>query len=107
MAHSNSDSQWRFYEDKELQILVDPINLGKLKTGETKQTRLYLYNGSVYPFEEINLDPQHPELTIIESPTELKEKTAGVFIIEWKAVVNTKINLKPKLKITGFEVTPI
>lgn len=103
MAHSN----WKIYLDKELQELADPIDLGKLKTGETKQSKFWLYNASVYPFEEINLDPQHPELTIIESPTELKEKTAGVFIIEWKAKVDTKVNLKPKLKITGFEVTPI
>lgn len=107
MVHSNSDSVWKFYEDKELQILVDPIDLGKLKTGETKQIKFWLYNAGVYPFEEIVLDPQHPELTIIEAPTELKEKSAGVFIIEWVAKINTKINLKPKLKITGFEITPI
>ncbi len=102
-----ANSSWKIYLDKELQDLADPINLGKLKTGETKQSKFWLYNSSVYPFDEINLDPQHPELTVIEFPGKLKEKTADVFIIEWKAVVNTKINLKPKLKITGFEVTPI
>ncbi len=107
MAHSNSNSEWRFYKDKDLQELVNPINLGKLKTGQTKQTKLWMYNGGVYPFEEIALDPQHPELTIIEAPTELKEKSAAVVIIEWKAKVDTKINLQPKLKITGFELTPL
>lgn len=103
MAHSN----WKIYLDKELQELADPINLGKLKTGETKQSKFWLYNGGVYPFEEINLDPQHPELTIIEAPKNLQEKSAGVFIIEWKAVVNTKVNLQPKLKISSFEITPL
>ena len=107
MAHSNSDSQWRFYKDKDLQELFDPIDLGILKAGETKQTKLWLYNGGVYPFQEINLDPQHPELTIIQSPTELKEKSAGVVIIEWSAKIDTKINLKPKLKIEAYELTPL
>ncbi len=102
-----ANSTWKIYEDKDLQVLADPIDLGKLKTGQTKQSKFWLYNGGVYPFQEIVLDPQHPELTIIEAPKELREKSAGVVIIEWSAKVDTKINLQPKMKITAFEITPI
>ena len=98
---------WKVYEDEALQILVDPINLGKLKAGETKQFKYYLYNSGVNPYEEIKLNIEHAELTVIVAPEELKEKSSGKFIIEWKATVDVKQNLKPKLKIAGFELTNI
>ena len=95
------------YEDKDLTILADPMNLGTLKANETKEFTFYLYNSSADPYQELKLSVDHKELTIISAPLELKEKTSGQFILEWKATVDVKRNLKPTLKTEGFKVLPL
>jgi hypothetical protein len=100
-------SDFKIYEDKELNIIADPINLGKLKAGETKQYKFYLYNSSINPYEEIKLNVEHEEITVISAPTELKEKSSKEFILEWKATVDVKQNLKPTLEIEGYKLLPL
>ena len=98
---------FQIFKDKELTEIADPINLGKLKVGETKEFTFYVFNATVDPYEELKLNVDHKEITVISAPTELKEKTSAKFILEWKATVNVKRNLKPTLEINGFRKVPI
>ena len=100
-------NDFKVFEDKDLTILADPINLGMLKAGETKQFKFFLYNSSIDPYQELKLSVDHQEITVISAPTELKEKTSGQFTLEWKATVDIKRNLKPTLKTEGFKVLPL
>ena len=95
------------YADKDLTILADPMNLGMLKSGKSKQFTFYLYNSSIDTYQEHKLSVDHKEITVISAPTELKEKNSGQFILEWKATVDVKRNLKPNLKTEGFKVLPL
>lgn len=93
------------FEDKELTKPVDdPINLGKLKAGETKQFTFYIFNASVYPYEELDFILDHKEVKIISFPTEMQEKTSEIIILEWKPSVDIKRGLKTSLKIEGYQV---
>lgn len=98
---------FKIYEDKDLTILADPIDLGRLKTGQSRKFTFYLYNSSIDPYEELELSVEHKEITVISAPTELKEKSSSEFILEWKATVDVKRNLKPTLKTEGFKVLPL
>ena len=96
---------FKIYTDKELQNLVDdPINLGKLKAGNTKQFTFYVYNSSVNPYEELAFSVDHKEVTVISAPTELTEKVSKAIVLEWSPSVDVKRGLKTRLKIEGYEV---
>lgn len=96
---------FQIFKDKELQNPTDdPIDLGKVKAGETKQFTYYVYNSSVYPYEELNFSVDHEEVTIISAPTELEETSSAEIILEWKPTVDIKRGLKTSLKIEGYQV---
>ena len=96
---------FKLYLDKELQILAgDPIDLGKLKAGETKKYKYYIYNSSVFPYEEIKYDFNVSDVTVLKAPDELLEKRSKEFIIEWKPKVDIEKGLKTTLEIDGYRV---
>ena len=96
---------FKIYEDKELaNLLESPILLGKLKAGNTKQYKFYVYNSSVKPYEEMIISVDDPEITVISSPTEMDEKSSTEIILEWKPSVDIKRGLKTSIKIEGYEV---
>lgn len=96
---------FRLFKDRELKEPVDdPINLGKVKAGTSKQFTFYVYNTSVYPYEELNFSVDHNEVVIISSPKELSEKASAEIILEWKPSVDIKRGLKTSLKIEGYQV---
>lgn len=96
---------FKIYTDEALQNPVDdPINLGKLKAGETKQFTFYVYNSSVNPYEELEFTVDHKEVEVISSPTEMTEKASKAIVLEWKPSVDIKRGLKTSLKIQGYEV---
>lgn len=96
---------FKLYKDKELKTEAEnPLNLGKVKIGDIKQFTYYLYNSSLYPYEEIELNINRDEVKVISAPTELKEKSSAEIILEWKPLVSTKLKVKPVLEIKGFRV---
>lgn len=96
---------FKLYKDKGLNDEAEnPLDLGKVKIGDSKQYVYYLYNSSLYPYEEIELSINRDEVKIISAPTELKEKTSAEVILEWKPLVSTKLKVKPTLEIRGFRV---
>jgi len=99
------DDHFKIYTDKELQNLADdPILLGKVKAGEIKQFIYYVYNSSINPYEQLIIDVDHDEVTVISSPTEILEKSSVKIILEWKPSVDVRQGLKTRLKIQGYEV---
>ncbi len=98
-------SDFKIFEDKELKKPVeDPINLGKLKAGESKKFTFYVFNSSTFPYEELNFDVDHKEVRVLSAPIEINEKSSGTIILEWEPSVNIKRGLKTSLKIEGFQV---
>jgi hypothetical protein len=96
---------FKIFTDEELQNPTDsPILLGKVKAGDIKQFTFYVYNSSVNPYEELNFDVDHKEVTVISAPTEMDEKSSAKLILEWKPSVDVKRGLKTNLKIEGYEV---
>jgi hypothetical protein len=96
---------FQLYSDKQLTEKVsDPINLGKVKAGETKTYTFYVYNASVYPYEELNFSVDHDEVAILSFPVELQEKSSAEVVLEWKPSVDIKRGLKTTLKIAGYQV---
>ena len=96
---------FKLYKDKELQVEAEnPLNLGKLKIGDSKQYTYYLYNSSQYPYEEIELSINRDEVKVISAPTDLKEKSSAEIILEWQPLVSTKLKVKPTIEIKGFRV---
>ncbi len=98
-------ADFKIFEDKELTKPVeDPIDLGKLKAGETKRFTFYVFNTSVFPYEELEFSVDHKEVIVISAPTEINEKASGTIILQWKPLVDIKRGLKASLKIEGFQV---
>ncbi len=98
----------KIYLDKDLRNLApDPLDLGKVKIGDTKIFTYYLYNTSVYPYEELESSINREEVKIILSPTELSEKTSAKIILEWKPLTSTRLKVKPKLEVEGLRVEPL
>lgn len=96
---------FKLYHDKDLQDETEnPLNLGKVKIGDTKQFTYYLYNSSMYPYEELKLSINRDEVVVISAPTELSEKASAEVVLEWKPLVSTKLKVKPTLEIRGFRV---
>ena len=96
---------FKIYKDKELQNEVEsPLDLGKVKIGDTKQFIYYLYNSCLHPYEEIELSINREEVKIISAPQSLKEKASAEVILEWKPLVSTKLKVKPVLEVKGFRV---
>ena len=99
---------FKIYLDKELQDLApDPLDLGRQQIGDVKQFTFYLYNSSVYPYEEIKLSTNRKEVKVIFAPTELAEKNSNKIILEWKPLVSTRLKVKPTLEIKGYRVEPL
>lgn len=96
---------FKIFLDKELKNEVqDPIDLGKLKAGETKRYEFYIFNASVHPYEEMDFLVDDIEVKIISYPKELSEKASSLLILEWKPSVDIKQGLKTKLEIQGYKV---
>ena len=94
---------FKLFLDKELQIPAgDPIELGKLKAGETKKYKYYIYNSSVFPYEELKYDFNVANVKVLQAPDELLEKRSAEFIIEWKPKVDVEKGLKTTLEIDGY-----
>lgn len=96
---------FQIFEDKELTKRIEaPIDLGKLKAGEKKEFTYYIFNASVYPYEELDFTVDHKEVIVIFSPTEMEEKSSAKVVLEWKPSVDIKRGLKTSLKIEGYQV---
>jgi len=96
---------FKIYKDKDLQIEAEnPLNLGKVKIGDTKQFVYYIYNSSLYPYEELEFSINREEVKVISAPKELEEKSSSQVVLEWKPLVSTKLKVKPTLEIKGFRV---
>jgi len=96
---------FKIFIDKELTNEVeDPINLGRLKAGETKQFSFYVLNTTVFPYQELKFDIEHKEVAVISAPEELNEKSSAKIILEWKPSIDIKRGLRASLKINGFQV---
>jgi len=96
---------FKLFLDKALQIPAeDPINLGKLKAGETKTYTFYIYNSSVFPYEELKYEFDKNDISVKESPQELLEKRSAKFVITWKPKVDVEKGLKTTLEIDGYKV---
>jgi hypothetical protein len=96
---------FKLYLDKTLQIPAgDPIELGKLKAGETKKYKYYIYNSSVFPYEEIKYEFDANDVKVLKAPSELSEKGSTEFVIEWKPKVDVEKGLKTTLEIDGYRV---
>lgn len=96
---------FKIFEDKELTREIEtPIDLGKLKAGEEKEYTYYILNASIHPYEELEFDVDHKEVEVIESPTEMAEKSSAKVVLKWKPSVDIRRGLKTSLKIEGFQV---
>ena len=96
---------FKIFHDKELQNEAgNPLRLGKVKIGETKQFIYYLYNSSLYPYQELELSINREEVKVISAPKELEEKSSAQIVLEWKPLVSTKLKVKPILEVKGFRV---
>ena len=96
---------FHIFEDKELtKPIEEPIDLGKLKAGETKEYPFYVFNASVNPYEELEFTVDHKEVEVISAPTEMEEKSSSRFVLQWKPSVTIKKGLKTSIKIEGFQV---
>ena len=101
-------NDFKIYKDKELKNEAEsPLNLGTVKIGELKTFTYYLYNSSMYPYEEIEVSINREEIKIVSAPTELQEKSSAKIILEWKPLVSTKLKVKPVLEIKGYRVEPL
>lgn len=96
---------FKLYSDRALtKEVTDPIDLGKLKAGETKVYEFYVFNNAVYPYEEMQFAIDDEEVMIISHPKELNEKASDVLVIEWSPSEDVEKGLKAKLEITGYKV---
>lgn len=96
---------FKIYKDKDLTELVnDPIHLGKVKAGDTKQFTFYIYNSSIHPYEDLQFIVNHDEVQIISAPMTMNEKASAELILEWKPSVDVERGLQTPLKIEGFKV---
>ncbi len=96
---------FKYFEDKNLTKPIEsPIDLGKLKAGEEKEYTYYVFNASVHPYEELEFSVDHKEVTVINSPKEMEEKSSAKIVLIWKPSVDIRRGLKTSLKIEGFQV---
>ncbi len=96
---------FQIFEDKGLTKPIEaPLDLGKLKAGETKEYTYYVFNSSMNPYEELEFSVDHKEVKVLLSPKEMEEKSSGKIVLEWKPSVDIRRGLKTSLKIAGFQV---
>ncbi len=96
---------FKYFEDKNLTKPIEsPIDLGKLKAGEEKEYTYYVFNASVHPYEELEFSVDHKEVTVIDSPKEMEEKSSAKIVLIWKPSIDIKRGLKTSLKAQGFQV---
>lgn len=96
---------FQIFEDKELTKPIEaPLDLGKLKAGETKEYTYYVFNSSMNPYEELEFSVDHKEVQVLEAPKDMEEKSSAKIVLEWKPSVDIKRGLKTSLKIQGFQV---
>lgn len=96
---------FRIFEDKELTKPIEsPLDLGRLKAGQTKEFTFYVFNASLHPYEELDFSVDHKEVEVLESPKDMEEKSSAKLVLEWKPSVDIKRGLKTSLKIEGFQV---
>lgn len=96
---------FQIFEDEKLTKPIEaPIDLGKLKVGETKQYIYYVFNASVHPYEELEFTVDHKEVEVLSAPVDMEEKSSGKVVLQWKPSVDIKRGLKTSLKIQGFQV---
>lgn len=94
----------KYYKDPELKIQVETLNLGKLKAGHKKQFTYYVYNDNMNEIEEIKFSTEAKDVTILEAPSELKEKSKDKIVIEWNPSISIKKGLKAKINADYYEV---
>ncbi len=96
---------FQIFEDKELTKPIEsPLDLGKLKAGETKEYTYYVFNSSMNPYEELEFSVDHKEVEVLEAPKDMEEKSSDKIVLQWKPSIDVKRGLKTSLKIAGFEV---
>ena len=96
---------FQIFEDKELTKPIEaPLDLGKLKAGETKEYTYYVFNSSMNPYEELEFSVDHKEVEVLSSPEDMEEKKSAKIVLKWKPSIDIKRGLKTSLKIEGFEV---
>ena len=96
---------FKYFEDKDLTNPIEsPIDLGKLKAGEEREYIYYVFNASVHPYEELKFSVDSKEVTVIDSPKEMEEKSSAKIVLIWKPSIDIKRGLKTSLKAEGFQV---
>lgn len=98
---------FKIFLDKELTKPVnDPIDLGKLKAGETKQFTYYVFNSGIHPYEEVKFSLDNREVKVISpiGKVNINEKSSTKIILQWNPSVDIKKGLHTNLKIEGYQV---
>lgn len=94
-----------YFKDKELKEPIDDkIEFGKVKAGEIKEMDVYIFNSSVYPYEEMTFSVEHKEVKILSAPNEMLEKTSAKIVLQWHPTVDVKRGLRTSLKTEGYQV---
>lgn len=96
---------FKLFKDKELTDEVSQlIDLGKLKAGENKKFEFYIFNSSIYDYEELNILVNDPEIKVISHPEELSPKASSLLVLEWTPSADIEAPLKARLEVHGFKV---
>jgi len=94
----------KLYKDKELKNETINLDFGIVLAGESKQYEFYILNDSFATLKSLSFKITHPEIKILEAPTDIFAGAAEKIVIEWSPTITLKESLKAKLEIAGFEL---
>ncbi len=101
----------RIYTDESLnnEIVNDLLAFGRLQAGEIKQFTFWVSNipkvgENPVILENLEFKFNHPEVTLIEAPTEMEYNAVAELIFEWKPSVTLEEKLYINLDVKGLRV---
>jgi hypothetical protein len=90
-------NQLKIFKDKALTQEVKTLDFGIVPAGETRKYEFYIHNDTKAWIRELELKVGHPEVRVIDGPTELESGDSGVLVLEWTPSLTVMEGLKVRL----------
>ena len=94
----------KIFNDKQLKNEITSLDFGIVLAGESKTYDFYIQNDSLAILQSLSFKITHPEIKILEAPTDIFAGAAEKIVIEWSPTITLKESLKAKLEVDGFEL---
>ena len=94
----------QIFSDPELTNQIIDLDLGIVDAGTSKNFVFYLHNETDAQLVDIVIKCNHPEVSVVRSPTTLEAKGSAAFEVTWSPEVTVKQGLHTEVSLSAHEL---